>query len=65
MSKKVSPMDNHPQFEEKPGRLPSLHYAEIAERAEDVGCSPQVNDRFLVHLPRRGPKGGKLITGKF
>jgi hypothetical protein len=29
MSKKVSPMDNHPQFEEKPGSLPSLHYAEI------------------------------------
>jgi hypothetical protein len=51
MSKKVSPMDNHPQFEEKPGRLPSLHYAEIAEQAEDVGCSPQVNDRFLAHLP--------------
>ena len=36
MSKKVSP-----QFEEKPN----------AEQAEDVGCAPQVNDRFLVHLP--------------
>ena len=52
MSNKVSPMDNYRQVEEKPGSLPSLHYAE------------QVNDRFLVHLPRRGPKEGKLITGK-
>ena len=39
MSKKVSPMDNHPQIKEKPGILPNLHYAE------------QVNDRFLDHLP--------------
>ena len=53
MSKKVSPMDNIPHLEEKPGSLPSLHYAEIAEQADDVGCAPQVNDRFLAHLPRR------------
>ena len=64
MSNKVSPMDYKPHLEEKLGSLPSLHYAEIAEQAEDVGCAPQVNARCLVHLPRRGPKGGKLSTDK-
>ena len=64
MSKKVSPMDNHPHLEGKPGSLQSLHSTENAEQAEDVGCAPQVNDRFLAHLPRRGHKGGKLSTGK-
>lgn len=64
MSNKVSPMDNIPHLEEKLDRMPNLHHAEIAGQAEDVGCAPQVNDRFLAHLSRRGPQGGKLSTDK-